>query len=304
VISARNAGASIGPSLRSSLEALGPDDEIIAVDDGSTDDTQVRMREVLQGTRHTLLTTAGVGLTRALRQATAVARGAFIARLDAGDTMTPDRIRLHARAFEADPRLVACGGNVRYRALNGTVLGQSAFPTTNVGIKICLLARSSPFVHSTLSLRTSALLAAGGYREFFECAQDFDLVLRLSRMGTMSNLAEVVCDFEFGQVGISFNRALEQFAFGDVAWHHHLLSLAGRTPELPAKVPPVDGWRRVRAVRARQWRTRASAARAQGDLRQAWLLEMACRMCFPVPAAVGALVRGTEKALRAASPGE
>lgn len=300
VISARNAGSQIVPSLRSILRALGPDDEIVALDDGSHDDTHSLMRAVLTDARHTLLQTGGLGLTSALRLGLQAAHGELIARLDAGDTMTPDRLELQRAAFRDDPSLVACGGNVRFVSENGDILGTSRFPTRDLGIRACLLALSSSFVHSALCLRRSAVAAAGGYRERFTYAQDFDLLLRLSRVGRLRNLRGIVGDYLISPNGISATRTIEQYEFARAAWKSHLRSILG-APERDVVRESLGSWHTLRLQAIRQLRERAMVARQNRDLSQAHLLELALRCCTPLRSTVGAAVRGCELMLDAAT---
>jgi glycosyltransferase involved in cell wall biosynthesis len=295
VLSARNGQAEVVPSLQSTLAALGPDDEIVAIDDGSTDETHARMQAILAGHPHQLLKTSGLGLTRALRLGLDATRGELIARLDAGDTMTPDRLERQHAEFARDPDLVVCGGNVRFVDDDGRVLGRSAFPTTDLGIKVCLAVLSNAFVHSTLCLRRSKMVEAGGYRELFTYAQDFDLLLRISRLGTMRNVADVLGDYLVSSKSISATKAVEQYTFARMAWKEHVATLLGRRTSPPVVREELSAWRRARIQVMRRLRDDIATARRRGELGRARTLEMALRCCSPVTTLVGATVRGAER---------
>lgn len=294
LLSARDAAQAVVPSITSALRALGPDDEIVAVDDGSSDDTFERMHALLNGARHQLLRTDGVGLTAALRLGSDAARGEFIARLDAGDTMTADRLDLQCRQFARTPDLVACGANVRFVNQRGRVLGSSAYPESDLGIRACLLVMASPFVHSTLCVRRSALVEVGSYRKFFRYAQDFDLVLRLSRVGRLRNARAVVGDYLVSSNGISSTRADDQYRFAVIAWKCHVASALGweRAPE--AWDGDLPAWDRARMRAVRRLRGETMAARDRGQNARARMLTGAYALLSPVATMVSGTVRVAE----------
>jgi glycosyltransferase involved in cell wall biosynthesis len=85
--------------------------ELIAVDDGSEDDSAALVRrQAALDPRIRLLQPGRVGLVGALNLGLAAARGTFIARMDADDVMHPERLQRQARYLAAHPQiaLVAC----------------------------------------------------------------------------------------------------------------------------------------------------------------------------------------------------
>lgn len=103
LIPSYNAAPYLPASLDSVIERLGDDDEIVVVDDGSTDDTPAvlgryasRIR-VVQG-RH-------AGLAAARNTALEAASHEWIAFHDADDLAAPDRFDVLLRTLEADPTL-------------------------------------------------------------------------------------------------------------------------------------------------------------------------------------------------------
>jgi glycosyltransferase involved in cell wall biosynthesis len=294
VLSAKNAAADVMPSLQSAIAALGPDDEIVAIDDGSSDETHALMQKTLAGVPHQLLRTPGVGLTAALRLGSEAARGDLIARLDAGDSMSPERLEIQRHEFATNPRLVVCGTNVRFVDAERRVLDRSAFPHTHLGIRACLLSLSNPFVHSTLCMRASAVHAAGGYRDFFRYAQDFDLLLRLSRIGRMRNVQDLLGDSLVSPSGISARRAVEQYTFARIAWETHVAALLGVRHDLPVVADEPSAWQRLRMRTLRRLHDGAAVARQRGNLTRARVLETTLVCSTPVTAVVGATVRSAE----------
>jgi glycosyltransferase involved in cell wall biosynthesis len=110
LLPARNAGPWVDAALASLLRQSVRDLEVVAVDDGSTDDTLERLERAAAAIPAcACLRTEARGLPQALETARAHARGAFLARHDADDLS-------HRRRFElqlAHLAGAARGGRVR-----------------------------------------------------------------------------------------------------------------------------------------------------------------------------------------------
>lgn len=103
-----NAASYVGEAVQSVLDQRPAADEIIAVDDGSTD----RSAAVLEafGTRLVLIRQANSGVGAALNRAAAEATGDVLAFIDADDLWTPGKLARQIEALAADPELDAVFG--------------------------------------------------------------------------------------------------------------------------------------------------------------------------------------------------
>jgi glycosyltransferase involved in cell wall biosynthesis len=106
IMPAYNARKYIVKALNSLLEQSRPPDEIIVVDDGSTDDT-ARICEA-HPAGITLVRQANAGHVVARNVGVACAKSDLIALLDADDVSAPRRLELQSAALSADPSLIAC----------------------------------------------------------------------------------------------------------------------------------------------------------------------------------------------------
>jgi hypothetical protein len=150
--------------------------ELIVVDDGSRD----RTPSILAGLArrdprvrvHTLDQWSGMSV--ALNTGLGLARGAYLARMDADDVSEPERLAVQVAFLERHPQVGVCGSWVR-------VLGTPAvwaYPVDDADVRAGLLF-GTPFAHPTVVMRRAFL--AGGLRydaELRQYAEDYDLWLR------------------------------------------------------------------------------------------------------------------------------
>jgi glycosyltransferase involved in cell wall biosynthesis len=103
VIAAYNAEPFIGPALDSIVGQTRPPDEIVVVDDGSTDGTAGELRRY--GGRIRVITQANAGYQEAMNRAIAEATGEFVALCGADDLWEPDKLRWQEEAIRAHPEV-------------------------------------------------------------------------------------------------------------------------------------------------------------------------------------------------------
>jgi hypothetical protein len=180
----RDGAAYLAEAIASlTAQTLG-DFEVVAVDDGSTDESADLLSSwAAQDARVRVLSQSAEGIVAALERARAHARGAFLARMDADDVSLPERFALPREAMDAHPGLTACGTHVRYfpeEAVQGGARRYEAW--MNGSSTPEQVAREifveCPLAHPTFFLRAAAVEAVGGYRSV-GWPEDYDLILRL-----------------------------------------------------------------------------------------------------------------------------
>ncbi|MBM2842824.1 MAG: putative glycosyl transferase family 2 protein, partial [Anaerolineales bacterium] len=106
-----NAASTLDEAVESILDQTFTDLELIAVDDGSIDDTRRRLETWAQRDRRVVvLSRPHGGLVDALQAGLSACRAPLVARMDADDRSSPDRLGRQFAALEADAEVavVSC----------------------------------------------------------------------------------------------------------------------------------------------------------------------------------------------------
>lgn len=103
VVTAYNCGRYLAEAIGSVFAQHPTPDQVIVVDDGSTDDTAAVAARFGDGILYLHQENAGIGAAR--NRGIEAARGRFIALLDGDDLWRVDKIALQLAAFEQDPEL-------------------------------------------------------------------------------------------------------------------------------------------------------------------------------------------------------
>lgn len=183
-----NAASFLERALKSVCAQSFPELEIVAVDDGSTDDTP-RLLEDWAGRdgRLRVVRREHAGLVAALNAGLAEARGELVARMDADDIAHPRRLEWQVALMDGRPEVTVVGGLVRCFPRAKVAEGMARYERwlnsvrTHEEITRDMFVES-PLAHPSVTVRAEALREAGGYRAE-GWAEDYDLWLRLYGAG-------------------------------------------------------------------------------------------------------------------------
>jgi len=170
--------------------------EIIVVDDGSTDDTQQRLRAYGKSAR--VITQDNAGPSAARNRGIELSRGEIVAFLDSDDIWKPTKIERQVRLLQAVGRDVPCclcNADVHHRdgrmATSFDYAGLT--PTHREGLwsnVAEILATQFLMFTQMIAVRRSVLQKLGGFNEGLHVLEDYDLALRLSTQGEWAYISD------------------------------------------------------------------------------------------------------------------
>jgi glycosyltransferase involved in cell wall biosynthesis len=184
----------IAAAAESILAQTFRDFEFIIVDDGSTDGTEQILAELAaRDPRINLIRRPNTGYVVALNEALSLARGEFVARMDADDMSLPQRFERQVAYLRQHPECVLVGTHVVTMDSDSSLIG--IMPDIAFGhdqIDDALLRRGWPIVHPAVMMRTAAVHQVGNYQVEYCPNEDHDLFLRLAEFGRVENLPDVL----------------------------------------------------------------------------------------------------------------
>jgi glycosyltransferase involved in cell wall biosynthesis len=208
VIPVYNAGKYLESAVRSVQTQTFSDFEIIAVDDGSTDNSkQLLDRLAAADSRLRVISRPNTGIVGALNDGLAAARGEFVARMDADDLCQPERFAKQVQFLRSRAGCVCVGSAFIYMDAAGFLLKHCDRPTDHDQIEAELLrGNGGVIIHPAAMFRRSAIERVGRYREAAQWIEDLDLYLRLAQVGVLANLSDVLLHYRLHEQSVNFTK--------------------------------------------------------------------------------------------------
>lgn len=198
VVPCFNYGRYVAAAIESALNQNWPAVEVIAVDDGSTDDTLAVLNSF--GSAIRVIHRENGGVNAATDAGVAAARGALITFLDADDTWPPGRVRVLAETLLAHPEAGAVYGDMRVLDADGTVVHPSfnvhkGFPTAPSGrflgqiLAFNCVSAGAMMVRAALRDRFHPIPAHGGWHDWWIATQ----ILRETEILAVPDVVNLYC---------------------------------------------------------------------------------------------------------------
>ncbi|MDV6029932.1 MAG: glycosyltransferase [Phycisphaera sp. RhM] len=225
IIPTYNCARYINDALQSVATQAYDDLEIVVVDDGSSDDTRAVVAR--SGVPCTYVTNERPkGPAGARNHGICLSSGQYIAFLDADDAWLPNKLALQIAALETDPRLLALGSiMIPWDSTPSHVDPPATVRRYSFSEMILRNRLGTP----TVVCRRDALSKVGLFDEAMNIAEDYELWLRLSRIGAVGRLETPLARFRQRPDGASAGNRDRTFDL-DMRFAR---SLANRYPDVP-----------------------------------------------------------------------
>jgi glycosyltransferase involved in cell wall biosynthesis len=207
-----NGGRYLAEAVESILNQTFRNFEMLIIDDGSTDQTPGILRSfAARDPRIRVVTKPNEGYTKALLAGLSLARGKYIARMDADDISHPDRFAAQVAFLDENPACAVVGSAIRIIDPEGDPLSHRRYPLAHSEIDFAHVYKGEcSLAHPSTMIRRSSLDEAGGYRPEFEPAEDFELWTRLGEKGELANLPSELLSYRLHPKSTSTQRGRDQ----------------------------------------------------------------------------------------------
>ncbi len=170
-------------AIDSILNQTFKDFEFIICDDGSTDGTYELVKRLTKHDDRVILiqNEKNSGLAYSLNHCLSIAKGEYIARMDADDISLPERLEEEVAFLDNNKEFAIVGCNVKFFNSNG-IWGKRCLPEFPEKASFLF---TSPFVHPSILIRAEVMTVLCGYRVEKETlrTEDYDLFMRMYSKG-------------------------------------------------------------------------------------------------------------------------
>lgn len=220
-----NGEAYLREAIESILDQTFRDFELIIIDDGSTDTSAAIIQNFADQRVKFVKNDTNIGLGASLNRGIELARGTYIARMDADDISLPYRLERQLYFMDKHSEVDVCGSWVE--SFEGDVKVVWEAPITDGEIKASLLF-SPALYHPTVMFRQTK--GPFHYNEDHFFAQDFELWCRISPYCTFANIDEVLLRYRLHGQGAGKSHAAQQEDTANHVRRNMLVSALGLEP--------------------------------------------------------------------------
>lgn len=205
ILTVLNGERYISASIDSILNQTFRNFELIIINDGSTDTTSDIIKSYPDSRIVYLQNETNCGIPKSLNRGLNIARGRYIAIMDADDISMPERFSKQFEFLENNPEVGVCGTWINIIDKNGNFVCNSRYPVFSNVIS-CFLLFYCCIANPTSMYRKKIIHEIGNYDAEFIAAMDYDLWTRVNEHYRIINLPEFLLNYRIHGGGISQNR--------------------------------------------------------------------------------------------------
>ena len=198
-----NAASTLKESINSVIEQTFSDWELIVINDGSIDNTEEIIKSYSDSRIKYVKNETNKGLIYTLNRGISLAKGKYIARMDADDICYFERFEKQVAFMDNNPDVIICGTQIEYFGTKSSNYKKLIFPLKDMQLKE-MLATSTCFAHPSVMIKKSVLDDSGIlYNMNYKNAEDYGLWVDLASYGKYANLKEVLLRYRVSDTQIS-----------------------------------------------------------------------------------------------------
>ncbi|HGF6562056.1 glycosyltransferase [Providencia sp. wls1922] len=198
-----NAEKFLHDSLNSVINQSYSNLEIIVIDDGSSDNSLSIIKN-FNDKRIKIISRENKGLIHSLNEGLNIAKGNYIARMDADDIARSDRIETQLKFLLKNKDISIVGSYANLIDENGVNIGIKKKPSSDLTIKtICFFG--SPFIHPAVMFNKLLIKEQLYYSNEFIHAEDYELWSRLVACEKFKffNIKDTLLDYRIVSTSVS-----------------------------------------------------------------------------------------------------
>lgn len=188
VLPAYNAELYLKEAIDSVLAQTFTDFELIVLNDGSVDKTEEIILSYSDSRIVYVKNEQNLGLIGTLNKGMSLARGEYIARMDADDICLPERFKKQVDFLKKNSEIDLVGTNAIKINNKGEKIGIISMPETDHDIKMMLFIQSS-FIHPSVMGRADVFRNFEYEKEFYR-VEDYVLWIKMSQNSKFYNINE------------------------------------------------------------------------------------------------------------------
>jgi glycosyltransferase involved in cell wall biosynthesis len=178
IIPAYNVEKYVVQAIRSVLEQSITDLEAIVINDGSTDDTAKRIREI-DDPRMRVINQSNSGISAARNAGIRMSSGTYIGFLDGDDIWLPQKAEKHLLLMQKDERIGVSYSYLAYISDDGKPTHNYYINKNRQPTAIDLIRRSH-IITSSAIVRKACFLQAGLFDENLRSCEDYEMWIRIA----------------------------------------------------------------------------------------------------------------------------
>lgn len=188
-----NAEKYVYDAIESILKQTFTDFELLIFNDCSTDASRNIILSFQDSRIRLIDSPVNTGYVKHLNEGLKQAQGKYIARMDADDIAAPDRFMKQLHFLDQHIEVAACGSWIEFI---GSQVGVLEYPVDHKDIVTQLFLFGNAMAHPAVMMRRSVLIDHElRYEERLEPAEDYELWYRISKVGRLHNIPDVLLKY-------------------------------------------------------------------------------------------------------------